>query len=228
MNTSNPQVINNPIAALNTPVPPPSSGPIPPPKPPKRRTVELNEPVKTPVVENSPSKSETQAPPPPPPKPVSIKRQGDVIPKPGSTDVRPSEVFKPVVISPTAQKQGSSPINESVQRETPSPNPDNRHDNKSHHEPTRLIPMSMAILRSSVYLERRTSVKMKDGHEDKALLVGTLSKRNREGTFEKCLFTLTKDSVMYQKQLPTTQIAEDTVIQEEECKVIPLVNVLVA
>lgn len=177
-----------------------------------------------------PTKAENQSspPPPPPPKPVSWKRQEVPITKPAPIDIKPADLQKSAAISPTAQKPGTSPKHEQTQRETPSPNPDHHENTKSHHEPSRLIPMSMAILRSSVYLERRTSVKMKDGHEDKALLVGTLSKRKRDGNFDKCIFTLTKDSIMYQKQLPTTQLAEDTVIQEEECKVIPLATVLVA
>ena len=69
---------------------------------------------------------------------------------------------------------------------------------------------------------------MKSGDEVESVLTGVLSKRNREGNFDPCIFTLTKDSLLYQKvNASNNGIQEDTVIQENECKNIPINTVLV-
>jgi hypothetical protein len=78
-----------------------------------------------------------------------------------------------------------------------------------------------------VFTERRNSVKTKDGQEENAILVGSLSKRKRDGNFEKYIFTVTKDSLLYRKQPPMTQLVEEVTISEEECKSIPLVSAIV-
>lgn len=62
--------------------------------------------------------------------------------------------------------------------------------------------------------------------DESIILQGVLSKRNREGTFEKCQFVLTKEEVKYGR-LPMTGPAEEVVLEEANLRSIPLEAVAV-
>lgn len=218
--------------------------PLPPPPPPKpSRTITPPPPTesttdKTPPPDTPPvSASKPKPPPPPPPKPAAPK------PAPSPPQATPSFQSPP----PPAIAKVPPPPQPPSKAEPPSPSTASANDQHNAQVANEIEETERAAeerkgsislkamrrmtmnfsLKSTAFIERRKSVQLKSGEEQTATLVGTLSKRNREGNFDKCVFTLTPDALLYQKQVNTSGLAEDEVIQENECKSLPLTTLIV-
>lgn len=217
--------------------------PLPPPPPPKpSRTITPPPPTestdKTPPPHTPPvSASKPKPPPPPPPKPAAPK------PAPSPPQATSSSQSPP----PPAIARVPPPPQPPSKAEPPSPSTASANDQHNAQVANEIEETERAAeerkgsislkamrrmtmnfsLKSTAFIERRKSVQLKNGEEQTATLVGTLSKRNREGNFDKCVFTLTPDALLYQKQVNTSGLAEDEVIQENECKSLPLTTLMV-
>ncbi len=216
--------------------------PLPPPPPPKpSRTITPPPPTestdKTPPPDTPPvSASKPKPPPPPPPKPAA--------PKPAPSPPQATSSQSP---PPPAIARVPPPPQPPSKAEPPSPSTASANDQHNAQVANEIEETERAAeerkgsislkamrrmtmnfsLKSTAFIERRKSVQLKNGEEQTATLVGTLSKRNREGNFDKCVFTLTPDALLYQKQVNTSGLAEDEVIQENECKSLPLTTLMV-
>jgi hypothetical protein len=206
--------------------------PVPPPKPPKRRTVEppsvppVNEVLSPQNQENGAVKTDEpiekgngqlvikSSPPPPPAR--SRPR-----PSPAPPSLSPTPLAVAITentsVSPTKQLQYGNDDNVTPSSSSKSPAMYGVSDSTK-----------SSSIDPSFNEDRKRVVKTKAGNSEESILSGMLSKRNREGKFDKCLFTLTATSLLYQKLLPTTQELEETpVVEESSCKSVPVATILV-
>jgi hypothetical protein len=214
------------------------SSPVPPPKPPKRRTVDP--PSTSPIVNETTSSQNQES---------IVVRTDETIEKEKKNEQLAIDVSRS---SPPPPPPRSRP-RPSPAPPSSSPAPLSAVDSENRSfSPTRALPRNdddftpSSSARSSTIFgftgstksssiattpngERvRSVIRTKAGNNEEAILSGMLSKRNREGKFDKCLFTLTSTSLLYQKLLPTTQELDETpVVDESSCKTVPMSTILV-